>query len=192
MKESNTSTPHDGIFKTFLTHLETAQDFLDIHLPPALRQVCDLNTLHLESGSFIEENLRTYFADVLYSLHTASGEGYIYCLIEHQSSSDSHMAFRLMRYAVAAMQRHLDAGHKTLPRVIPLLFCHGRASPWPFSLNWLSLFSEPEIARQLYTGAFPLVDVGVLDDDNIMQHRRMAMLELLLKHIRQRDLVDLT
>ncbi|URG51606.1 Rpn family recombination-promoting nuclease/putative transposase [Pectobacterium quasiaquaticum] len=192
MKESNTSTPHDGIFKTFLTHLETAQDFLDIHLPPALRQVCDLHTLHLESGSFIEENLRTYFADVLYSLHTASGEGYIYCLIEHQSSSDSHMAFRLMRYAVAAMQRHLDAGHKTLPLVIPLLFCHGRASPWPFSINWLSLFSEPEIARQLYTGAFPLVDVGVLDDDNIMQHLRMAMLELLLKHIRQRDLVDLT
>lgn len=44
----------------------------------------------------------------------------------------------------------------------------------------------------MYTGAFPLVDVGVLDDDNIMQHRRMAMLELLLKHIRQRDLVDLT
>lgn len=127
MKDSNTSTPHDGIFKTFLTHLETAQDFLDIHLPPVLRQVCDLNTLHLESGSFIEENLRTYFADVLYSLHTASGEGYIYCLIEHQSSSDSHMAFRLMRYAVAAMQRHLDAEHKTLPLVIPLLFCHGRA-----------------------------------------------------------------
>ncbi len=24
------------------------------------------------------------------------------------------MAFRLMRYAIAAMQRHLDAGHDTL------------------------------------------------------------------------------
>jgi predicted transposase YdaD len=34
------------------------------------------------------------------------------------------MAFRLLRYALAAMQRHLDAGHKELPLVIPMLFYH--------------------------------------------------------------------
>lgn len=45
------------------------------------------------------------------------------------------MAFRLMRYAIAAMQRHLDAGHKALPLVVPMLFYHGAASPYPFSLN---------------------------------------------------------
>lgn len=39
------------------------------------------------------------------------------------------MAFRLMRYAIAAMQRHLDKGHTQLPLVIPLLFYHGRVSP---------------------------------------------------------------
>ncbi len=38
---------------------------------------------------------------------------------EHQSSADRHMAFRLMRYAIAAMQRHLDKGHTQLPLVIP-------------------------------------------------------------------------
>lgn len=41
-----------------------------------------------------------------------------------------------MRYAIAAMQHHLDAGHKTLPLVVPILFYHGMESPWPFSLNW--------------------------------------------------------
>ena len=41
------------------------------------------------------------------------------------------MAFRLMRYAVAAMQRHLENGHKTLPLVIPVLFYQGRRSPYP-------------------------------------------------------------
>jgi hypothetical protein len=56
----------------------------------------------------------------------------IYLLIEHQSSADRHMAFRLMRYAIAAMQRHLDKGHTQLPLVIPLLFYHGQVSPWPY------------------------------------------------------------
>ncbi|MDX7527185.1 Rpn family recombination-promoting nuclease/putative transposase, partial [Enterobacter hormaechei] len=83
----------------------------------------------------------------------------IYTIIEHQSSADAHMAFRLMRYAIAVMQRHLDAGHKKLPLVIPLLFYHGAASPYPYSLCWLDEFDDPESARQLYSTAFPLIDI---------------------------------
>lgn len=101
------------------------------------------------------------------------------------------MAFRLMRYAIAVMQRHLDAGHKKLPLVIPLLFYHGAASPYPYSLCWLDEFDDPESARQLYSTAFPLIDITVMPDVEIMQHRRMALLELIQKHIRKRDLMGL-
>lgn len=186
-----TPTPHDALFKQFLTHPETARDFLDVHLPPALRQACDLNTLRLESSSFIEEDLRAYYSDVLYSLKAGQGDGYIYALIEHQSSPDRHMGFRLMRYAIAAMQRHLDADNDKLPLVIPILFYHGQVTPYPYPMNWLQEFSEPELAGQLYSNDFPLVDVTVISDDEIMTHRRMAILELLQKHVRQRDLAEL-
>lgn len=186
-----TPTPHDALFKQFLTHPETARDFLDVHLPPALRQACDLNTLRLESSSFIEEDLRAYYSDVLYSLKAGQGDGYIYALIEHQSSPDRHMGFRLMRYAIAAMQRHLDAGNDKLPLVIPILFYHGQVTPYPYPMNWLQEFSEPQLAGQLYGNDFPLVDVTVISDDEIMTHRRMAILELLQKHVRQRDLAEL-
>ncbi|NIG98637.1 MAG: Rpn family recombination-promoting nuclease/putative transposase [Serratia symbiotica] len=54
--------------------------------------------LKLESGNFFEEYLRAYYSDVLYSLKMGQGTCFIYCLIEHQSSHDKHMAFRLMRY----------------------------------------------------------------------------------------------
>lgn len=186
-----TSTPHDAIFKTFLRHPATARDFLRLHLPPSLRNLCDLKTLKLESGSFIEEELRAYYSDVLWSLKTHEGDGYIYIVIEHQSTPDNHMAFRLMRYAIAAMQQHLDAGHKKLPLVVPMLFYHGSESPYPFSLCWLDEFENPTLARQLYAEAFPLVDITIVPDDVIMQHRRMALLELIQKHIRTRDLMGL-
>ena len=124
-----TSTPHDAVFKQFLCHPDTARDFLSIHLPAKLQALCNLQTLKLESGSFIETDLRARYSDVLWSLKTAQGDGYIYVVIEHQSSPDAHMAFRLMRYALAAMQRHLDAGHESLPLVIPMLFYHGMQSP---------------------------------------------------------------
>ena len=101
------------------------------------------------------------------------------------------MAFRLMRYAIAAMQRHLDKGHTQLPLVIPLLFYHGRVSPWPYPMCWLAGFADPDIARRVYGEDFPLIDITSTPDDEIMRHRRVAMLELLQKHIRQRDLMDL-
>ncbi|CNI16050.1 Rpn family recombination-promoting nuclease/putative transposase [Yersinia bercovieri] len=187
-----TSTPHDALFKQFMTRQETARDFLDIHLPPALRKICDLRTLRLEPGSFIENSLRAYYSDVLYSLKTQRQDGYIYALIEHQSSPDKHMAFRLMRYAIAAMQRHLDNGNDKLPLVIPILFYHGMVTPYPYPMSWLQGFSEPTLAGELYGGSFPLIDVTVIPDDEIMTHKGIALLELLQKHIRQRDLSELS
>lgn len=190
-KKNSTPTPHDATFRQFLTQPDIARDFMELHLPAELRAICDLSTLKLESGSFVEDDLRQYFSDVLYSLKTTGGDGYIHVLVEHQSTPDKHMAFRLIRYAVAAMQRHLDAGHKKLPMVIPVLFYTGKRSPYPYSTRWLDEFDDPVQAGKLYSSAFPLVDVTVIPDDEIAGHRSMAALTLLQKHIHQRDLAEL-
>ena len=191
-KKNSTPTPHDATFRPFLTQPEIARDFMELHLPAELRALCDLSTLKLESGSFVEDDLRQYFSDVLYSLKTTAGDGYVHVLIEHQSSPDRHMAFRLLRYAVAAMQRHLEAGHKKLPLVIPVLFYTGKRTPSPYSTRWLDEFDDPAVAEKLYGGAFPLTDITVIPDDDIMNHRSMAALTLLQKHIHQRDVATLT
>ncbi|RAP72277.1 Rpn family recombination-promoting nuclease/putative transposase [Candidatus Erwinia dacicola] len=191
MKKKNTTTPHDATFRQFLTQPDIARDFMELHLPAELRAICDLSTLKLESGSFVEDDLRQYFSDVLYSLKTAAGDGYVHVLIEHQSSPGRHMAFRLTRYAVAAMQRLLEAGHKKLPLVIPVLFYTGKRSPYPYSTRLLDEFDDPDLAGRLYGGAFPLVDVTIIPDDEIADHRSMAALTLLQKHIHHRDLAEL-
>ena len=106
--KNNISAPHDAIFRQFLKLPEIARDFMEIHLPAELRAICDFSSLKLENGSFVEESLRQYFSGVFYSLKTVSGDkGYVQVLIEHQSSPDKHMAFRMIRYAVAATSRWL-------------------------------------------------------------------------------------
>jgi len=69
------------LFKGFLTHPDTARE--TPHVPAEFRAICDLSTLRLESGSFVEEDLRAYYSDVLYSIRTTEGDGYIHVLIEH-------------------------------------------------------------------------------------------------------------
>ncbi|MDR1661607.1 MAG: Rpn family recombination-promoting nuclease/putative transposase [Azoarcus sp.] len=188
---TRSAAPHDALFKTFLSHIETARDFLDIHLPRPLRALCKLDTLRPEPNSFIDPELRAAYSDILYSLETAQADGYIYCLIEHQSTPERLMAFRLMRYSILAMQSHLDKGHKTLPLVIPILFYHGQVRPYPYGVRWLECFADPDQARELYDGPFPLVDVTDIPDDEILTHKRAALFELVQKHIWQRDMLEL-
>ncbi|WP_334472566.1 Rpn family recombination-promoting nuclease/putative transposase [Arsenophonus sp. PmNCSU2021_1] len=191
MTKKFTPTPHDSIFKQFLSEKETAKDFFDIWLPDEIKALCDLDSLKVESGSFIDSEMKNYQCDILYSVSTTKGSGYIYVLIEHQSTPDKLIAWRLMRYSFAAMQKHLEDGNKQLPLVFPILFYCGEQSHHPYSTNWLDCFEDKELAKRIYTNPFKLADVTTLDDGEIMQHKRMALLELLQKHIRRRDMTEL-
>ena len=107
-------TPHDAIFRQMLTQKEVARDFLQLYLPAPFLSICDLNTLQLASGSFIEEDLRSSDSDILYSLQTRHGAGYTYALIEHQSSPDKLMAFRLMQSLLLLVLLRIPALHPLL------------------------------------------------------------------------------
>ncbi|RAX01866.1 MULTISPECIES: Rpn family recombination-promoting nuclease/putative transposase [unclassified Photorhabdus] len=181
---------HDALFKHFLTQPDTAREFLSLYLPEEVQSLCDLATLKLEPGSFVDRHLRQLHSDVLYSVETVRGQGYIYCLIEHQSTPDPLMAWRLMYYAMSAMAAHLKKGHTELPLVAPLLFYHGEVRPYPYSNRWLDCFTLPEQAARLYRQAFPLVDVSVLSDEDILTHKGVALMELVQKHIRCRDMQE--
>ncbi|WP_034250242.1 Rpn family recombination-promoting nuclease/putative transposase, partial [Arsenophonus nasoniae] len=135
--------------------------------------------------------MKNYQSDILYSVSTTKGSGYIYVLIEHQSTPDKLMAWRLMRYSMSAMHKHLEAGHKQLPLVFPILFYCGEQSPHPYSTNWLDCFHDRKLAERIYTNPFKLADVTTLEDGEIMRHKRMALLTLIQKHIRRRDMTEL-
>ncbi len=147
-------TPHDAVFRQMLMHQAVAKDFAVVSPAPFLA-ICELDSLQLVSGSFVEEDLRASYSDILYSLRTRHGPA-MYALIEHQSTPDKLMAFRLLRYALAAMQRHLDAGHDTLPLVVPILFYHGKVSPLALGPQLATaLFADPALAKTLYSNDFP-------------------------------------
>lgn len=77
---------HDGIAKYCLSNPALARDFLEAHLPASVKEVCDFNTLAIEPASHIDEELKQSCSDILYSLQIDGEFGYIYCLVEHQSS----------------------------------------------------------------------------------------------------------
>ncbi|CAK7062352.1 Rpn family recombination-promoting nuclease/putative transposase [Providencia sp.] len=187
MQKKRISTAHDAAFKGFMTKIENARDFFDIHLPNHIKSLCDFNTLALTNSSFIDKQLRSRLSDVLYSVQTTHGKGYLYLLVEHQSTPDKLMAWRLMHYAFLAMNQHLQQGNKTPPLAVPVLFYHGGRSSYPYTQLWTDCFTLPDIANGLYTQPFPLVDVTVIEDSQLVNHRKVAVMELAMKHKYLRD-----
>lgn len=197
--EADPSMPHDGIFKKCMSDLTVAEDFLRAHLPQKIQQQLDFSTLSLTSGSFVEEDIKQFCSDMVYSLKNKQGKDcYIYCLVEHQSTNDPLMPFRLLRYCLAVMQRHIDQAKnsgknpKVVPLVVPLLFYHGTKRPYPHTdkMRFVDCFENIQLAEWLYHGPFPLVDITIVPDEEILTHKNVALLETVLKHIWSRDLLE--
>ena len=182
--------PHDRLFRNFLADINKAKTFLETYLPENIKKQCDFSALSLKPGSFVEKDLKHHFSDILYSVKIAGTQGYIYTLIEHETTPRKLTPFKLLRYQIAIMKQHLDQGHQTLPIVIPLLFYRGKKSPYPFSTDIMDCFENKELAQKTFLKPYSLIDITVIPDEELRTHKGIAILELIQKNIHKRDALE--
>ena len=106
-KKNLVPTPHDRFFRAAMANKRVAREFFDNHLPDAFKIHADLDTLKLEPGSFVDEELQMQITDVLYSLTWKGKTAFLYTLVEHLREADPLMAFRNIKYRIGIMDDHL-------------------------------------------------------------------------------------
>lgn len=181
---------HDEFVRKCLTDLNMAQEFLEKYLHPEIKAKCDFNQLSIVAGTYIEDDLKAHASDIVYKFNLKDNEGcaYVYALIEHQSTPDRLMPFRILRYQLAIIQKHMEEypGDK-LPLVAPIVFYNGKTIPYPYSNELADLFADKELFDSIGLGNFKLADLTVTEDNEILQDKKLVLLEMLLKHIHDRD-----
>jgi recombination-promoting nuclease RpnB len=182
--------PHDRLFRNFLADISKAKVFLETYLPENIKNQCDFSALSFKPGSFVEKDLKHHFSDILYSVKIAEAEGYIYTLVEHETTPRKLTPFKLLRYQIAIMKQHLDQGHQTLPIVIPLFFYRGKKSPYPFSTDIMDCFESKKLAQETFLKPYLLIDITVIPDEELRKHDGIAILELVQKNIHRRDALE--
>ena len=93
-------TPHDLFIRAAMAHREVAREFFEQNLPANIRAVVDLETLQLKKESYVDEDLSEVISDLLFSVDFNKRKGYLYLLVEHQSTPDKFMTLRLLKYMV--------------------------------------------------------------------------------------------
>ena len=102
--------PHDAFFKQYLSQPAVASDFLRHHLPAEVVALLDLQHLRLEKDSFVDEKLRSYFSDLIYTAMTHDANPVAVALLaEHKSYADDWVDFQVLRYKVGYWVREFEA-----------------------------------------------------------------------------------
>lgn len=188
---SQVNDPHDKTFRAALANQQVAREFFAQHLPADIQQAIDVKSLQLCAESYIDAELQEQLTDVLYAVAIKGRPGYLYLLCEHQSKPDKWMAFRIIKYVLAIMDRHLKQHPKSkgLPLVYPLVFYNGRQR-YRYSTDIKASIAAPKalIERYLFK-PFQLIDANRLEDEALRERYWAGLMQFLFKHIYARDIL---
>ncbi|MEV6770295.1 Rpn family recombination-promoting nuclease/putative transposase [Nocardia sp. NPDC051030] len=165
------TNPHDAYFRHVLSRPADAASELRAVLPEGVAARVDWGALVLQPGSFVSEELRSRYSDILFRTRLDGHDAYVFLLIEHQSRSDRFMAFRMLDYLVAIWNQHLreypDA--RTLPAVVPVVVHSNHTGRAWSAATELSELIDLDPATRAVLGPFQpsfrflLDDVAALD-----------------------------
>ena len=100
-------------------------------------------------GSFVDEALKWRHSDVLFTAPLDGHDAFVYVLVEHQSSDDPLMAFRMLRYVTRIWDQY-ERDHpkaRRLPAVIPLVVYQGD-DHWTSPVQLLDVIDLSPAAKQ--------------------------------------------
>jgi len=185
------NNPHDKYFRASMSDLRVAKSFLQAHLPENILSQVNWGTLKLQPSQCVDKHLTETLTDILYRVEFGKREGYISILVEHQSTVDPLMAFRILSYSIDIMNRALKQHpEESLPLVVPLVFYSGK-TPYCHTTDIFQLFGSLEpLAREIFLKPFHLIDVGRIPDDELRRHTWASVMELVQKNIWARDFLS--
>lgn len=181
-----TARPHDALFKSAFETPGDAAALLRELLPAALRDLIAWDTLHGESGSFVDPALADHHSDLLFSarLRTDAAE-LVHVLLEHQSTADPAMPLRTLSYRTRVWNRSRKAQRDAwLPPVVAVLVSHAPGG-WTTSRSLDELFDPgvraiPDLAASIPRSSLFIDDLAHLTDDALRARSLAAFPKLAL------------
>lgn len=174
---------HDSFFSGSLELIPIALAFFKQHIPGHLQQIVESQTITRIDRKNTDAKLKQRLRDIIYQT-SLYPNGTCYCTVEHQSQPKFDMPLRLLQYQLDTIRIHRQAGNKSWPMVVSLLFYHGKTTPYPYPCRSTDYYEYPHWSDQQLYFQFHLIDITQISDKEILAHGICAPMELLLKHSR--------
>jgi len=117
--------PHDKFFKETFSIRENVIDFLQGTFPEEILEKLDLSTLTLDNNSYIDEELKEHFSDIVYTCFCENNELKMALLFEHKSYLITCPYLQVLKYLLKIWETNIKQTGNLLP-VIPVILYHGK------------------------------------------------------------------
>jgi hypothetical protein len=190
--------PHDHFFRSAMTNLKVAKEFFEHHLPKAVQEKLDLNTLELQPGTYINKALENTASDVLYKLNYCHklDWAYLYLLVEHRSSIKHLAPFELWQHIFSIWGEIVKKYGNTsrnkkfrLPLIIPLLF-HNGPGKYTGAQDIRELIAAPkDLIESVFLSPIQLIDLHDIKDEDLQERKRAGIMQLCMKHAYDKEML---
>lgn len=188
-KKKKNRLKHDEVIRGAFENPIVAQEFFETYLPPHIKTLFSFETLKMEKDNFVERSLRKSIVDILFSAKFNNEDGYLYLLLENQSTPDYYMALRLFKYMFKIAEYHKKATKsKKFPFVYPVVFYNG-VQNYNAPTNLWELFENSELVKTTWTNDYQLINVQNISDEKLKEKAWSGILQFFLKHIHEQDLL---
>jgi len=186
---------HDKFARYMLSQPAIALDFLKSYIPADVLPLFKLSTLRVENGSFLEQELQQTHTDILYSLEienldqpdSQTTPGYIYIVVEHQSSIDSKMPGRMLSYQAQIARQHYEKNGR-FPQILPVIYYCGQTSPYPEKHSHLANYLDNRsLGDHLINPNIIIIDLTTKSYAQLAMNNHLSGLEIVLKHAQDRN-----
>lgn len=175
--------PHDSIVKALFANTEDAASALASALPREIAERIDWASLAHANLNLVDQKLREVYSDIVFTARLGGRSVVLYVLLEHQSTHDPLMPFRLLRYVVQIWEALLrdQPEAKCLPAVLPFVLHHGRLR-WSSPTSLAELIDLPQDVQLLLGEHVPgfqfFLDDLRATEDTALRQRSLTTLML--------------
>jgi len=189
-KKINKLSAHDRVLRSTMAQPQVIKEFFSNYLPAHIKKEIDLDSIKLQKDSFIDDQLRVKITDLLYTAQFGQRQGYLYILVEHQSTPDKFMPYRLLQYKLRIMDHHLEnVDDKYLPVIYATIFYSGKR-PYNHSTNIFDLFGDhKKLAEDTFYSPYQLIALKEIPDDKLKAQLWFGVLGRIMKHIYSKNVL---
>jgi len=159
---------HDKLFKKVQSIKENAIDLIESTFPRDVTDYIDLNSLTLDTTSYIDKRLKEYYSDLVYNCKSKDNSSIkISILFEHKSYKPDNEYLQLLRYMLNIWE-YQTKNKQSLTPVIPVIFYHG-ADEWSFRefFTFFDLTENNCLKQFIPNFSYILTDITKYDDEVI-------------------------
>jgi len=176
---------HDQNFKALMSEPDFLNDFLKAYLPQNLQRLINLNTAEITPRPLKHLEPKTnksFEADLVYCLkntnQTQDQHTLLFIHIEHQSTPDKNMPFRIAHYQTAQIASYMkeNINKDSPPQIISFIYYQG-VEPWSYKINF----------KNCAPGLIIFINLSATSDEVLLTHQGIGEIEIFLKHIIKQD-----